>query len=135
MRFIIYRPLKGYKYQLKRDASIDCGIHGKSIETEYLKLSLDGTLLVKRGYCWDGPSGISIDTKTFMRGSLFHDAGYQLLRTGLDPEYKDQFDALLKRICLDDGMSSFRAWYVYKAVQLFGGGHIKPKPSTTLVAP
>ena len=126
-RFICYRSIKGYKYELASPAETDTGIIGRTADTEYLRLTIDGILTARKGYCWDGPSGPSIDTNTFMRGSLFHDAGYQLIRMGLLPiEYKGQIDDLLKRICLEDGMSSFRAWYVHRSVVMFGGGSCLP---------
>ena len=125
--FIVYRSIDGYKYELAGPAETESGIIGLDIDTDYLRLQNDGLLRAKKGYCWDGPSGPSIDTKTFMRGSLFHDAGYQLIRMGLLPrEYKRQIDDLLKRICLEDGMSSFRAWYVHRSVVMFGGGSCLP---------
>ncbi|TVO75149.1 hypothetical protein [Sedimenticola selenatireducens] len=126
-KFIVYRSIKGYKYELAGPAETESGIIGLDLETEYLKLQNDGLFLARKGYCWDGPSGPSVDTKTFMRGSLFHDAGYQLIRMGLLPiDYKSQIDDLLKRICLEDGMSGFRAWYVHQSVSLFGGGSCLP---------
>jgi len=63
-----------------------------------------------------------------MRGSLIHDALYQLIRLGeLPKELRIEADKVLKRACLADGMSRFRAWYVYKSVRMFGGGAIKPR--------
>ena len=44
------------------------------------RLNTKGHLIIKRSYAWDGPSGPTIDTKNFMRGSLVHDALYQLMR-------------------------------------------------------
>lgn len=124
---IVYREIDGYKYQLSSPSQVESGIIGIDADTEYLLLRNDGLMIAKTGYCWDGPSGPSVDTKTFMRGSLFHDAGYQLIRLGLLPRsYKRQIDDLLKRICLEDGMSSFRAWYVHRSVVLFGGGSCLP---------
>lgn len=138
-RFIVYRSIKGYKYELKGPAETESGIIGMEVDTEYLRLTADGTMMARKGYCWDGPSGPSIDTKSFMRGSLFHDAGYQLIRLGLLPRsYKRQIDDLLKRICLEDGMSGFRAWYVHQSVVMFGGWSCLPntqRPRLPQVAP
>jgi len=115
----------GFKYQLYEDYSVDideypdeeiyCG--------RYLHFSEIGVLTIKNGYCWDGPSGPTIDTDNFMRGSLVHDALYQLIRHDYLPEdaWREIADEALRRICLEDGMSSFRAWYVYKSVRGFGG--------------
>jgi len=46
----------------------------------YLKLDGDGQFEFSKGYAWDGPSGSTVDTLNFMRGSLVHDALYQLIR-------------------------------------------------------
>ncbi len=92
----------GYKYQLKEDYVIDIRIRPDSpIDTDYLFLTLEGQLTIKKGYAWDGPSGPTIDTLNFMRGSLVHDALYQLMRARhLDTErHKDSADRLLKKIC------------------------------------
>jgi hypothetical protein len=79
-------------------------------------------LMIRKGYSWDGGSGPCYDTKTVMRGSLIHDALYQLLRLGLlFPTYRKAADRLLKLICLEDGMNRFRAAYIYRAVRLFAG--------------
>lgn len=82
-----------------------------------------GVLHIDRGYAWDGPSGPAIHTANFMRGSLVHDALYQLMREGhlAASRYRDDADKELKLTCLEDGMSSLRAWWVYHGVRLGGG--------------
>jgi hypothetical protein len=118
-----YRKLKRYKYQLVEPYKVEIGIKGYAIDTLYLKLDADGKLEVGEGYAWDGPSGPTIDTLNFMRGSLVHDALYQVIRIEeIPPRYREYADRLLKEMCLEDGMSKFRAAYVYQAVRLFGGG-------------
>jgi hypothetical protein len=122
-----YRKLKRYKYQLVEPYPIEIGIRGYAVDNPYLKLDVDGKLEIAKGYAWDGPSGPTVDTLTFMRGSLVHDALYQLIRFEEIPlRYREYADLLLKKICLEDGMSSFRAEYVYQAVRLFGGASAKP---------
>ncbi|MDH4027916.1 MAG: hypothetical protein OEU95_03680 [Nitrospirota bacterium] len=97
------------------------------IDTPYLKLNKDGMLEIGKGYAWDGPSGPTIDTLNFMRGSLLHDALYQLIRMEKIPySCKDHADRLLQRTCIEDGMSKFRAWYVYQAVKWFGAEAARP---------
>jgi hypothetical protein len=63
------------------------------------------TRRISKGYAWDGPSGPTIDTGNFMRGSLIHDALYQLMRTGnLPTSFRERADLLLRKTCIDDGM-------------------------------
>lgn len=122
---IAYR--KGYKYQIEESAVFwlqgDYSNIPEGVETDWLTLPRAGDLIIRKGYAWDGPSRPAIDTKTFMRGSLIHDALYQLIRLGyLDKAtWKPRADAELRRICREDGMGWFRAWYIYQAVR-FGGG-------------
>lgn len=122
-----YRKLHKYKYQLVDSFAHGVAIHQYDIKTPYLTLSADGLLTVNKGYAWDGPSGPTIDTLNFMRGSLVHDALYQLIRMEkIAHSYKDYADRLLQSICRDDGMSQFRAWYVYQAVKYFSGSSAEP---------
>jgi Protein of unknown function (DUF1353) len=133
-----YRKLRKYEYQLMNDYAIQIDIKPiQDIEFTYLSLSSSGLLKMKKTYAWDGPSGPTIDTKDFMRGSLVHDALYQLMRLqSLDYEkYRKRADEILRGICLEDGMSKFRAWYVYQAVRIFAGGAARPskKPEDKII--
>ncbi len=116
-----YRELKGYKYELMRVEQFDTTIRPEfNISRRYFILDTDGLLSVRGNYMWDGPSGPTVDTKSFMRGSLVHDCLYQMMREGLlDRKHRKYADQLLRQICLKDGMSKFRAWYVYRAVRIF----------------
>ena len=110
----------GYKYQLVEDYMVDTAVKvGRLVMTGYLKLASDGVLTISAGYSWDGPSGPTIDTKNFMRGSLVHDALYQLMRNELldRKKWRGVVDGELRRMCREDGMGRFRAWYVYRAVR------------------
>lgn len=128
---IKYRSLKRWKYQLTEDYCVFVpknGLCRPSIDTNYIHIApmsrrSDFNFVVRKHYAWDGPSGPTIDTKSFMRGSLVHDAFYQLMREGrLDPKiWKDYADQLLRKMCIEDGMWRFRANYVYWAVKHFGG--------------
>lgn len=115
-----YRKLKGYKYELMEDVIVPTKINGR-VTTPYITIIMN-VMTIKAGYAWDGASGPAIDTKTFMLGSLVHDAYYQLLREGKLGYVKKRrkyADQELRRICLKEGMSKFRAWYVYRAVRMF----------------
>ncbi len=111
---------KGYKYQLVQDYTVQTAVKtGRFVLTSYLKLTSDGLLTISAGYAWDGPSGPTIDTKNFMRSSLPHDAFYGMMRNGLldRDKWRKVVDEELRRMCREDGMSWFRAWYVYLAVR------------------
>jgi hypothetical protein len=136
---IAYRNLSGYKYSL-----LDRYQHQTILRPEeslaaplgWVRLNRQGMLTLKKGYAWDGPSGPAIDSKSFMRGSLVHDALYQLMREKLLPRsFRKQADEILWMICLEDGMSRVRADYVYQAVRAFGAPAAKPpkKPKPVLL--
>jgi hypothetical protein len=129
-----YRKLTSYKYQVMEDYAIKIDLKPlKAIRrelTKFLSLSPQGILSIKKYYAWDGPSGPTIDTRNFMRGSLVHDALYQLMRESvLDYKvHRQRADAILREICLEDGMCKSRACYVYQAVHLFAEGGARPQP-------
>jgi len=114
----------GYKYQLVEKYQVEISITPeKNIQTSYIDLTTEGLLTLKNGYAWDGPSGPTIDTPNFMRGSLVHDALYQLMRSKLieKERWRKKADGELKRMCVEDGMSRIRSWCVHKAVRCCGG--------------
>lgn len=120
-RCIYYKS--GYKYQLTRDMHFKAGILGYDIDLEYIRLTPDGLLTLKKGYAWNGASGPTWDSKNSMRGSAEHDAGYQLIRLGYLPkETKEYWDNELHDRCVEDGMWGFRADYWRWAVITFGAG-------------
>jgi hypothetical protein len=136
MNAVTYR--KGYKYQLVENYRHSVPIMPQfDINTEYLELTFTGGLFIAKGYAWDGASGPTFDTLSFIRGSLVHDALYQLMRLGLLEQYwREEADKLLRDMCREDGMGRVRAWYVYRAVRQFGGDAASPENvRQVLVAP
>ena len=135
MKSIVYRD--GYKYQLVETYRVGITIKPpQTVVHDYITLDTDGTLSIASGYAWDGPSGPTFDTKDFMRGSLVHDALYQLMGDGLLPlSEREAADATLRRICLEDGMSSIRAWWVYWGVRIGGGQAAASPDKPALIAP
>ena len=112
----------GYKYQLAEDFNVKVDVFPPElIWNKYISLDARGYMVINAGYAWDGPSGPTIDTKTFMRGALIHDALYQLMREDrLSQAWRERVDKELRRFCIIDGMWKARAWWVYKGVR-FGG--------------
>jgi len=134
-----YKLLGNYKYQNLDTLTIltEIKIVGNT-GNPYVNITADGLLTINKGYSWDGPSGPTIDTKTFIRGSLIHDALYQLMREGyIDDEHRDYADRLLRKICIEAGMNKFRAWYVYISLKWFGEKNTKPikKFNKVFIAP
>lgn len=137
MASITYRSLHRYKYQLRRCYEYHTDIQlDRKVATQgaFVMLDTDGRLRLRAGYSWDGPSGPTVDTKSFMRGSLVHDALYQLMREGkLDIGYRKRADQIMREINLEDGMSKFRARYTYWAVRKFGAKHARPRKNKPLL--
>lgn len=120
----------GYKYQLVEEHQVKVSVIPENdIKTDYIELSAEGMLVIKKGYAWDGPSGPTFDTPNFMRGSLVHDALYQLMRNrSIDKDiWRDEADEELRRICLEDGMSRLRAWWVHRGVRIGGDPAASPE--------
>lgn len=126
MKYIRYRD--GYKYQLEEDYLHETGLTPTEPGgNRFVHITLGGQLIIRAGYAWDGASGPAIDTLTFMRGSLVHDALYQLMRIGVlsKDDHRRASDQILREIVLEDGMWKVRAWWVYQAVRVFGGGYMR----------
>ena len=122
---------KGYKYQLAEiyrlfDMALSFDLDfDETIKSDFIILD-EGVLTIKPGYAWDGATG-AIDTDNFMRASLVHDALYQLMRENkLNRKFRKTVDRLLKQLCLEDGMSRFRANYVYHTVRLTAAYAVQP---------
>lgn len=143
---ISYRA--GYLYQLAEDYSVQTSIvTGLNHGCKFLELTAEGILTVFGGYAWDGPSGPTKTIasalkaiplvggwmyrkflKSFMRGSLVHDALYQMMRKGIiDQDFRVDADKELHVICLADGMTKARAWWVYRGVRVGAGFAASPR--------
>ena len=134
--YIKYRS--DYKYQLANKYELDMSITPpQKVESDFLNLSLSGKLVVKKGYAWDGPSGPALDSRIFMRGSLVHDALYQLMRRNEAElpakKWRKKADQELRRICREDGMSRIRAWWVFQGVHWFAKGAAEPSSMKVVV--
>ena len=128
---------RGYKYQLRREWRVQTSVVDCSAKiSSYVELWPDGVLIVRAGYAWDGASGPTIDSRSSMRGSLAHDALYQLMREGLIPgSWRGEADRLLYDLCVSDGMWPARARLWLWAVRNFGGPSAARMESRDSVAP
>lgn len=117
----------GYKYQLAETYSIAMPWLADQPDHAADWLNVAGaTLTIERGYCWDGASGPTWDSRSSMRASLVHDALYQLMRLGVLPEAcREMADQALYDLCVEDGMFRPRAWAWWKAVRLMAAGAAK----------
>ncbi len=122
-----YQKRRYWKYRVYETLLYSTGIFPiKSGRWQLLSIDDGGLLTIHEGYCWDGPSGPTFDTKNFMRGSLVHDALYQLMREGhIDRSNRKAADKLLVQMCKTDGMSTLRATWVYRGVRRGGKGAAK----------
>ena len=99
-------------------------------------MTIDGVLTCQVGFSWNGPSGPAFDTPTFMRGSIFHDALYALMRAGhLDQDYRRNADYMIDKINKEAGMWKPRRMWVLRGVRLFAAGASKRKERVVLSAP
>ena len=86
-RTISYKKRRRYKYTLFDDYRHETSIRPPhAISTRFIDLDLSGLLTIKKNYAWDGASGPVFDTQRIMRGSLVHDALYQLMREKYLPQ-------------------------------------------------
>lgn len=112
----------GYKYRLRKQVSFTLPAIFREFDCSVDMVKLQGGVLtVAKGYAWDGASGPTVDTKDSMRGSLLHDALYQLIREGQLPrDFKQLADQLFYSMCRRDGMGVVRAWLWFRALVRFG---------------
>lgn len=125
-----------YRYMLVRDVTSLTSFIGYDYVGEWYSVGVDGAVTGRRGYMWDGPSGPTLDTRSFIRGSLAHDILYQAMREGTltqrryeTTEYMDMrldADRVLVELCKEDGMSLWRRQYVYWGVRIGGWEHTMP---------
>lgn len=128
-----------YKYKLAEDfkcvtrIAVPAGV-GISKYFYFDRIDDKDEVTIYRGYCWDGASGPTWDTPDTMRASLVHDVFYQCFREGiLSRDWRKAADKLFRKMCLEDGMSKFRANYFYLAVRT--GGWFSARGSASRMNP
>lgn len=128
---IYYRD--GYKHQLAKtyEVYLDYAPEESIIGACYgfVDFFATGKLVIRKGYAWDGASGPTWDTPDCKRGSLVHDALYQLIREEylpMDP-WRLYADLSLKKILTEDGMPWWRRWYWIKILRKVAAYAADPK--------
>jgi len=117
-----YKDISDFKYEVTKGISILTDIiPPQKIKTKSSTLTVKGRLYINRGFQWDGASGAK-DTNNIMLASAAHDALCNWMVLGLldYDTYWVPAAELLRRICITEDMSKFRANYVYKAVITHG---------------
>jgi hypothetical protein len=117
-----YKKRRDYKYTLAEPYLFETQwLNAPEVYTQYIQLNQHGQLQISAAYSWDGASGPMPDFHSIMRGSLVHDALYQLMREQhLDLSFRAAADQLLLNICRADGMNPLLAHWVHFCVRCFG---------------
>jgi hypothetical protein len=133
----LIRYRDGYRFQLATPYSLATSITEACAGNAFVSLAADGLLSISAGYAWDGASGPVRQTPNIIRGSLVHDALYQLMREcGLSSRWRSAADDLLRDLCIADGMPRWHADLVHAAVSHFGAQYADPRSiRPVLVAP
>jgi len=119
----IYHPR--YKYEMIQDRSVGTSLRGYRVTHRYFDLLPTGLMFIREGYRSDGPSGLTVDTPSFMGGAFSHDVKFQMLRMGLLPigDWEENFQLSNKDLrtdCLLDGMTREVAFLVEWFVNNYG---------------
>lgn len=120
---------KGYKYQLAEDEYFITPFRPPEyISASRITLDPSGTLCVKEGYSYDGPSGPVIDRASNMRGACAHDALYQLMRMELLPHsFWRKADRVYADCLREDGAWDITIKLALAGLKLAGGRAALPK--------
>ena len=112
-----YESLRDWKYRVLKGFTHKTDIKPTTaLVSSFSSLGTDGLITVEKGFCWDGMSG-GVDTENSMLASLLHDIGCNYRAAGwLTDKEIDQFDDLYHTVCLEEGMSKFRASLQFAAI-------------------
>jgi hypothetical protein len=130
-----YRRVRNYKYQLREDFTYNLGrtFDPAPIGNEFIEITADGIITIRKHYAWDGVSGPVIETQANIKASLVHDALYQLMREGhLDHVmYREWSDRLFMEMCRKGGVWGSVAAIYLRALRLFGAKNARPRENAT----
>ena len=124
-----YRDIDQYKHQVMEDETYHVPIYTYRANIPgFADLYPDGRLIIYAGYCWDGASGPTIDSKKTKSPSLVHDVLYQMIRMELiPPEFVKEADKTFFVMLKERGMWVKRARLWYRCVRTWFA-HRSAKP-------
>lgn len=127
----------GYAFQLAKPFMCSTPVREACAGNHFVGMAADGTLTIAAGYAWDGASGPIAQGPDIVRGSLVHDALYQLMREcGLNARWREAADDLLRAMFIADGMHPVMATIAHTAVRAFGAMFVNPiHARPVLIAP
>lgn len=132
---------EGYKYQLGEDYYFVFNIKDQSFklartttkdfyQVHCIPCTEGGyrvCIQAKKGYCWDGCTGIR-DTEKNMEAGLKHDMLYQATREGVFPHwFYKQADDIFRDTCIEKGTAKWMARIYHKVLSLMKGKYAKAK--------
>lgn len=94
-------------------------VKGYFAEDTYTLITHNGDIIIRAGYRWDYGSGPAIDDVPMIYASLFHDAIYDLIDSGILPKSaRRPADAEFRKLLRRAGASMLRSWVVYVGVRV-----------------
>lgn len=136
---------EGWKYRLEKPLSVKTTLTGMAYRIpsldggpDWTSLEDNGWMHFRAGYCYDGPSGPTIDTSDSMRPAACHDSPYQAARLGhiqQDEELRHRVNVFFHEFLLFEGMCPIRAQLWYEAVEVGAKEAWKPELSYVHEAP
>jgi len=117
---------EGIKYRLDEDLEVKLDLKGEFFSGFWMELRTNGIILLKRGYVWDGASGIALDSKYTQEASAVHDALYRLIRKGvINKNRRKEIDKEFLRLLLKaiDKMETYTLWDKIKKSALIARSH------------
>lgn len=127
--------IEGAKYQVAEDYRVQTPVTGEAIMGELFELWPDGLMVVRKGFCWDGASGPTIDTKASMSASLVHDVFCLCMRDRrLSYEnWQDTVNAFFEQMCRRAGMWGWRARLWHAGVEFCDAGNPDQGPDRPIL--
>lgn len=107
-----------YKFCLAKDFYTQTTIYGHCVGHEYFVLGIEGDLLIKAGYAWNGATGSPWTPVKMIEATMVHDCLYQMRKLGYPINRKKADDDFYARMKKGQCRLAFLA---YLLVRLFGG--------------